>query len=103
MTRSLFLILSLISLLNCNAPLTESEAKILATKLANKEAKEVKLSYGDDELIPPDRIPTSNWISVYKKNDKWYLNIAPPSGVSTYVEFDLNGSNPKVEFMYSPD
>jgi len=92
-----------LTMVSKNPILTEKEARALATKLAQQKASKIKLYNDNGEQIHTNHIPTSNWITVYKKDGKWHLGIFPPSGVSTSVTFNLDGSDPKVKIQYSSD
>jgi hypothetical protein len=88
--------------------LTYSKASVLATKLAQSEAKKKKFFDVDGTLIPFNENMFEDmftyWMEVKIFQNRWqFSNIAFSSGFSAEVEFNLDGSNPKVKISFSSD
>ncbi|MFH1622353.1 MAG: thermonuclease family protein [Candidatus Omnitrophota bacterium] len=83
--------------------LDEQEARELASKLAEREAKkEIFVDARGNEIDTEDIVfPPDYWDIIAQENNRWILGGHPPVGFQLDVSFDLDGSDPEVSIKFA--
>jgi hypothetical protein len=82
------------------APLTEAEARALATQLANAELAKGNVRDAGGRPVPADLRPDF-WRSAVQREGRWELGRGVKVGLWAYVSFRLDGSEPQVKVDYA--
>ena len=81
--------------------LDETQARDLATTLANEAFAQKRFLDAANKPIPTVVLKAENWQVVEKKDERWILKFDPPDGPQAEVTFDLYGSHPRVVVGYA--
>lgn len=82
-------------------PLTQGQARVLATKLANQAFLDQR--FVDNTGRPVQvLIGSADWTDVRKRFWRWRFTLNPDEGPQATVTFDLDGSDPRVRIGYNP-
>ncbi|MCC6419312.1 MAG: hypothetical protein IT429_13845 [Gemmataceae bacterium] len=78
-------------------PLDETQARQKAAVFVNEALKKKTYKDAEGKEHPFPRVAPSDWIYAERRQDRWWLGINPPAGVTVAVSFKLDGSDPALE------